>query len=85
MGTEKAYAVTEPTPMGSHDLELILILLEKLKIKAKIVLNQSDLGKKDKVDKIAQKYRNQIEIEIPYSEKVAKAYSEGAMGGINIL
>jgi len=42
------YAVTEPTPMGVYNLNLILDLCKKLKIPSKIILNQVDLGDKKK-------------------------------------
>ena len=39
LGVDLALPVTEPTPFGSHDLEIILELLNMLNIDAKIVLN----------------------------------------------
>ena len=74
-----AYAVTEPTPMGAYDLKLILDLCKKLKIPAKIILNQSDLGDKKQIEKIAKKFRIKIEQQIPYSKKLVKAYSTGKL------
>jgi len=79
LGTDMAYCVTEPTPMGSYDLSLILDLCEKLKVKTKIVLNQSDLGDKKRIKKVAKKFKIPIVKEIPYSEKLAKAYSKGEL------
>ena len=43
-GATSAYAVTEPTPVGMHDLERILELCRILAIPTQIVLNRSDLG-----------------------------------------
>ena len=43
-GATCAYAVTEPTPEGVHDLERILELCRILAIPTQIVLNRSDLG-----------------------------------------
>ncbi len=79
------YAVTEPTPLGAHDLELTIKLLEKLKLPAKIVINQANLGEKKKVEKIAKSYTIEIKYKIPYSQQLVKAYSHGKMGEINIL
>jgi len=45
-----AYAVTEPTPLGAHDLKLILELLNKLKVPAKVILNQANLGNRKSID-----------------------------------
>lgn len=78
-----AYAVTEPTPLGAHDLELILKLLKTLKVSAKIVLNQANLGDKRKIEKIAQEYKIEIEKEIPYSKKLVEAYSKGQLLSLN--
>jgi MinD superfamily P-loop ATPase len=73
---DKAYAVTEPTPLGAHDLSLILELLKKLKIPSEIVLNKSDVGNRKLIEKIAKKFNVKISFEIPYSEELVKAYCE---------
>ncbi len=79
MGCDLAYCVTEPTPMGKYDLSLILDLCKKLKIPAKIVLNQADLGNKKGIQEIAKKYKIKIRREIPYSKKLVEAYSKGKL------
>lgn len=79
LNVDFAYAVTEPTPMGAYDLNLILDLCRKLKIPAKIILNQADLGDKKRVEKIAKKYKIKIDQEIPYSKELVKAYSKGRL------
>ena len=76
LGAEKAYAVTEPTPLGAHDLSLILELLKKLKIPSEIVLNKCNVGSKKEIEKIAKKFGVKISNEIPYSEELLKAYCE---------
>jgi MinD superfamily P-loop ATPase len=74
---DSVLAVTEPTPLGSHDLELILQLLSKLKKKSKIILNKSDLGVKENIKSLSLKYKTKIILEIPYSRKIVKSYSQG--------
>ncbi len=69
-------AVTEPTPLGAHDLEGILKLAGKLGLRAKIVVNRADIGN-EKIDKIAEKYSSEIVMEIPYSEEIVKSYMAG--------
>jgi len=76
---DAAFCVTEPTPMGAADLNLILDLSQKLKVPAKIILNQADLGDKRKVEKIAKNFKIKIEKEIPYSKKIVEAYSQGKL------
>lgn len=79
-----AYAVTEPTPMGSNDLGLILDLCRKLKIPTKIILNQADLGDKTGIKKIAKDYKAKIQEEIPYSKRIVEAYSRGDLLNIQL-
>lgn len=85
LGADLTYAVTEPTPLGAHDLGLILDLIEILKIPAQIILNQADLGEKKLINKIAQKTRLEIKYEIPYSRELVEAYSKGKLQKVNIL
>ncbi|MCK4521329.1 MAG: ATP-binding protein [Nanoarchaeota archaeon] len=77
LGCELAIAVTEPTPLGAHDLDLILKLCKVLKIPAKVVLNRADIGDKKLIEKIAKKYRIEIIAEIPYKKEILEAYSKG--------
>jgi len=77
LGCDLAYAVTEPTPMGAYDLNLILDLCQKLGVPAEIVLNQADLGDKTKIRAIAKEFKAKIKKEIPYSKRIVEAYSEG--------
>ena len=78
-----AYAVTEPTPMGAYDLGLILDLCKKLKVPAKVILNQADLGDKKKIYPIIKKFGIGVEKEIPYSRKLVEAYSKGRLLDFN--
>lgn len=80
MGSDKAYAVTEPTPLGAHDLQLILQLLQKLEVPTEIVLNRADVGDKTRVQEIAEKFGKKIVIEIPYSVELVKAYASQNLG-----
>lgn len=80
LDVDKAYAVTEPTPLGAHDLSLILRLLQKIKVPFEIVLNKADVGNKKLIEKIAKKFKTKISIEIPYSEELVKAYCEKDLG-----
>lgn len=79
-----AYAVTEPTPLGAHDLRLILELLKELEVPAKIVLNQADLGNREEIDKISRESGVKMEYGIPYSKELVEAYSRGRLGSFQI-
>jgi len=83
--TDLVYVVTEPTPLGSHDLELMLKLLKILNLPIKIVLNQFDLGKSYFIEKIAQKNNIDVKYKIPYSKKLVDFYSQGKLKEFRLL
>jgi len=70
-------AVTEPTPLGAHDLGLILELMKELGIGSRIILNRSDIADKKIIHDIARKLDVPLLAEIPYSKDIAKNYSAG--------
>jgi MinD superfamily P-loop ATPase len=76
---DDVFVVTEPTPLGIHDLEIILEVLSKIKKQNKIILNRSDLGKdnsnKLKIKKIASKFNSELVFEIPFSKMIMDSYS----------
>jgi len=80
-----AYAVTEPTPLGAHDLKLILDLLKILQVPGKIVINQADLGNIDLIKKISQKTKTDIAHQINYSKNLVQNYAQGKLNQVNIL
>jgi len=71
------FTVTEPTPLGKHDLEIILQLLKKLNINSNVVLNRSDIGNKELIRTLAKEYNSAIICEIPYSKEIVDNYSKG--------
>lgn len=73
-GSEFAIAVTEPTPLGAHDLELILSLLKKLSIPAYVIINRTGIGPEDEILRVSEKYGAEIIARIPYSERVIESY-----------
>ncbi len=79
LGADYSYVVTEPTPMGAYDLELILRLLKELKIKGEVVVNKADLAENKTIEKISKKYDYKVGARINYSDKLAKAYSNGRL------
>ncbi len=79
LGANKALVVTEPTPMGEYDLKLILNLCKKLEVPTEIILNQSDLGDRNRIEKTAKRFKIKIREEIPYSRNLVEAYSKGRL------
>lgn len=77
-GADRAYAVTEPTPLGAHDLALILDLLNLLEFNGSVVLNLSDLpGVREEIVRIAREHGTEVSAEIPVDEAVARSNAEG--------
>ncbi len=77
LGCEKGFAVTEPTPLGAHDLNLILELMKELKVESHIILNRSDIADRSIIENVAKKHGTDILVDIPYSKDVEKSYSSG--------
>lgn len=73
----KVIAVTEPTPLGVHDLEIILRLLEKIKKNGSVIVNRSDVGDLKKVQDLITKYDTEIIFKIPFSKEIVDSYSKG--------
>ncbi len=74
---DEVIAVTEPTPLGAHDLEIILRLLSDLGKRSRIIINRSDVGDKKQLLELSEKFKAIIALEIPYSDEIVSAYSKG--------
>jgi len=74
-----ALAVTEPTPLGAHDLGLIMDLTGEFGLPTEIVLNRADIpgGLKDKVVKISQDRGVKIVAEVPMDDELLRSYISG--------
>ena len=75
-GADFVLLVTEPTPFGLHDLKLAVGAVEILGIPCGLVINRSDMGD-DKVKAYANEKGLPILMEIPFSRRIAEAYSRG--------
>ncbi|MFW6220317.1 MAG: AAA family ATPase [Nanoarchaeota archaeon] len=73
---DEIFAVTEPTPFGAHDLEIILKLFRKIKKKGKVILNRSNIGNKKLIESIVQKYDTRIVFSVPFSKKIINFYTK---------
>jgi len=74
---EYAFAVTEPTPLGAHDLDLILSLGKELNVPMSIVINRYGVGNDKIIDDVKEKHNVKITSQIPYDKKIFEAYSKG--------
>lgn len=77
LNSEFALAVTEPTPLGKHDLELILELLSVLHIKSGIVINRSSIANTKPIEESAERFNVPIIAKIPYSKHIEEDYARG--------
>ena len=77
-GSDFVLLVTEPTPFGLHDLRLAVEAVKVLGIPQGLVINRSDIGDRQ-VHLYAEQERLPILMEIPFSRKIAEAYSRGEL------
>ncbi|MBU1052308.1 MAG: ATP-binding protein [Proteobacteria bacterium] len=70
--------VTEPTPFGLHDLKLAVEAVRILGIPHGLVINRSDIGD-GQVKDYAANMKIPVLMEIPFSRKIAEAYSRGQL------
>ena len=77
-GTDFVLLVTEPTPFGMHDLKLAVEAVKVLRIPHGLVINRSDIGN-NQVKAYADQENIPVLMEIPFSRKIAEAYSKGRL------
>ncbi len=70
--------VTEPTPFGLHDLNIAVELVKKLGLSFGIVLNKASENSKI-INEYCDDRNIDILMEIPFSRKIAEAYSKGIL------
>ncbi len=78
-GNDVAVVVTEPTPLGIHDLRMILEVLSKLGIQSLVVINKvgvSDSKYVELINELSGKYLAKVVAKVPYSKEVIKSYME---------
>ncbi len=75
-GSDYCILVTEPTPFGLHDLKLAVEVLRTLDIPSGLVINRAGIGDRGVYD-YSDAEGIPILLEIPYSEDIARCYSEG--------
>ncbi|MBN2014962.1 MAG: ATP-binding protein [Candidatus Altiarchaeota archaeon] len=75
-GSDYCILVTEPTPFGLYDLKIAIGVLEKLKIRKGVIINQDGIGDQE-VEEFCKKNGIQILLRIPYDRKIAELYSKG--------
>lgn len=77
-GADSVIAVTEPTPLGSHDLDLILSLLDMFEVKRSIFINRADLpGNIPQIKKVADLHETRIETGLRLDDHLLQSYISG--------
>lgn len=77
-GADLCIIVTEPTPLGLHDLEVTLGVLDHLGIPRCVVINRCDLGFAP-VEELCAKRDVPILAHIPFDPLVSRQYSNGEL------
>ena len=77
-GADNVIAVTEPTPLGSHDLDLMLSLLDMFEVKRSVFINRADMGgAKNVIVPITEKHNTPIETGLRIEHELLQSYVEG--------
>ena len=74
-GVKKAVIVTEPTLSGLHDLERVLELIERFRIKPYFVINKYDLSIEmaNKIEKFLKDKGFEVSVKVPFDKRVVNA------------
>jgi len=75
-GVDFGLVVTEPTPFGRHDLEVVVAMLDLLGIAAGVVINKADLGDSGVRD-FCRERGLPVLAEIPFDLEIARAGAAG--------
>ena len=75
-GSDYCLLVSEPTPFGLHDSEIMAQVLEELNIPFGVIINRAGIGDR-KIYDFCEEKNVPILLEIPFQRKVAELYSRG--------
>lgn len=83
-GVKRVVIVTEPTLSGLHDLERVLNLVERFRIKLCFVINKFDISIEmtDKIESYLNNLGYKISMKIPFDKKIFKAIMENKIPSI---
>ncbi len=77
-GSTHVLAVTEPTPLGAHDLDLMLSLLDMFEVDRTIFINRADLpGRMSDIKDVAAAHKTQIETGLKLDDDLLASYVNG--------
>lgn len=77
-GAAFVLAVTEPTPLAAHDLELMLSLVDMFALPRSVFINRSDLSARiDLIKGLTEKYKTPIEAGLKLDHQLLESYVQG--------
>ena len=77
-GADTVLTVTEPTPLGAHDLDLMLSLLDMFDVKRSVFINRADLpGNIPAIKEVADLHETPIETGLRLDDKLLDSYVKG--------
>ncbi|MFH0876333.1 MAG: ATP-binding protein [archaeon] len=71
------FGITEPTPLGEHDVEVIIKLLLRMNKPFEIILNRYEKENEQIISDMLKRYNKSIFAKIPYSKAIMEQYSKG--------
>ena len=83
-GVKRVVIVTEPTLSGLHDLERVVNLVERFRVKPCFVINKFDISIEmtDKIETYLNNLGYKISMKIPFDKKIFKAIMENKIASI---
>ncbi|MEW6574560.1 MAG: ATP-binding protein [Bacillota bacterium] len=75
-GVDFCLVVTEPTPFGQHDLEMVTEMLRVLGIPYGVIINRADLGDEG-VKNFCKERDIPVLLEVPFKKEIARCYAAG--------
>ncbi len=76
-GVDYCLVVTEPTPFGRHDLEVMIGVLDVLQIPHGVIINRADLGDPWGVEQFCRERGTPLLGHLPFDRRVARSFTTG--------
>lgn len=77
-GAVHVIAVTEPTPLGAHDLDLMLSLLDMFQVSRSVIINRADLpGRKEDIEQTAAAHHAAVTTNLALDKDLLASYLDG--------
>ncbi|MGM0603340.1 MAG: ATP-binding protein [Bacillota bacterium] len=75
--TDYSIVVTEPTPFGLHDMDMVIEMLQEIQQPFGVVINRSDENSDHLIENYCSENDINILLKIPFSREIAELYSDG--------